>query len=127
MIYLTPGEVIVQPNAVARLRAEFDETGCAMLPGFMTAPLLDILRRQLEKAQFETKDEVARGTGKVFGNTLKLMQTEPGVVALNFILNRPELFELARQICDTPPLGHFLGRLHRTTADTPQEIGWHSD
>ena len=127
MIRITPDGVLAQPDAVPRLRAEFLETGCAMMPGFLTAPLLKILLRQLETANFASTDEVGPVSGKVFGNTLKLSPTEPGVVALNFILNRPELFELARQIGGTPPLGNFLGRLHRTTAGSDQHIEWHDD
>jgi hypothetical protein len=127
MIRITASGIEVEQDSVPRLHAEFEETGCAMLPGFITPPLLDILLRQLETASFQSISEVGSVNGRVFGNTLRLLQTEPGVVALNFILNRPVLFELARQISDTPPLGHFLGRLHRTTADSDQHIDWHSD
>ena len=127
MICVSPSGVLAQPDAVPRLRAEFAETGCAMLPGFLAPPLLEIIMRRLETARFETANEVASKTGRIFGNTLKLSQSEPGLVALNFALNRPELFELAREIGNTPPLRNFLGRLHRTTAGSDQHIDWHDD
>jgi hypothetical protein len=127
MIRISPSGVMAQPGAAEQLREEFVETGCAMMRGFMTAPLLELLLRQLETAHFETTDEIVKTNGRVFGTTLKLRQSEPGVVALNFVLNRPELFELARQIGGTPALGNFLGRLHRTTAGSDQQIEWHHD
>lgn len=98
-----------------------------MLPGFLTPPLLTIVQKQLKRAKFTTTDEVAQKDGRVFGNTLKLLQTDPGVVALNFILNRPALFDIAMEVGSVPPVGHFLGRLHRTTPDSDQHIDWHND
>jgi hypothetical protein len=127
MVHLTQSGVVVPPDAVSQLGAEFNETGCAMLPGFLTGRILKTLMRQLEAGMFAKTDEVQSSNGRIFGTTMKLPQSDRGVVALNFILNRPDLFELVAQIAATPPLHNFLGRLHRTTAGTDEQIGWHDD
>jgi hypothetical protein len=82
--------------------------------------------RQLESARFESRNETA-GNGKVFGATSYMPRTEPPVLALNFFLNRPALFEVAAQVADAPVLRNFLCRLHRTEGGKDQHIDWHDD
>src|ERR1700722_6529847 len=127
MIEITPFEVAVQPHAVKSLGAEFAETGCAMLPGFLSPPILKIVMKQVETAGFTAIDEVYKDNGRVFGTTLRTRGNDPAIVALNFVLNRPALFDLVAQIADIPRPGNFVTRVHRTTAESVQKIDWHDD
>lgn len=127
MIRITQAGIAARPDAVDQLRAEFAATGCAMLPGFLSPPVLRVLTKQLEKGRFEVTEEVGRESGHVLGTTFKMPQAEPAVVALNFILNSPALLDLAARVADSPPLASFVGRLHRTAANSGQHIDWHGD
>ena len=127
MIQITQTTVTVPPEGVEALQTEFAETGCAMMPGFLTPGVLSPLMKQLEKARFETRNEVFLGNGNIFGTTSYMPQTEPAVKSLNFFLNRSTLYGLAAQIAGTPVLRNFLCRLHRTAFGTGQHIDWHDD
>lgn len=126
MIHIHRTGLEVLPGALPRLKTEFDETGCAMLPGFLSPPILELLKKQLAASTFVSTDETSP-RGRVFGNTMRMPQTERAAMALNFLLNREDLFAIARQIGSTPPLMSFLGRVHQTAADAEQHIEWHND
>src|SRR5947209_1879487 len=111
MIQLTQTEVRTAPGAIDQLRAEFNETGCALLPGFLTTSVLQPLIRQIEAAHFFAKDEVDPRKG-VFGATLFMPGSEPALFALHFLINRPTLFETVQRIAGCASLSNFLGRIH---------------
>src|SRR5580692_1641406 len=67
MIRITQAGIAARPDAVDQLRAEFAATGCAMLPGFLSPPVLRVLTKQLEKGRFEVTEEVGRESGHVLG------------------------------------------------------------
>jgi len=110
---------------LARLQAQFAETGCALLPGFLTLPLLGPLLRVLQTTRFIPKEEVHQGA--VFGSVTIVPPDEPAAVALHFMLNRRDLFQTVEQTAGCPALGNFTGRLHRTCGGTDQGIDWHND
>jgi len=119
---LTQGEVLADPDVLWNLRQEFEETGCAILPGFLAPPVLYPLLHQTKIANFELTQEA-----NVRGATFLMPNTEPALRALHFILNRPELFRAVAQVGSTPRLGNFHGRLHQTFPDSDQHLDWHDD
>ncbi len=125
MIQLTQTSVLSDPEDIPRLNAEFAATGCARLPGFLAPPILKHLLIWLEQAQFEERNEV--GHGEVFGTTLFVPETDRAWFLLQFIMNKPDLFDLVGRITGCPRTGNFIGRLHRTTAASHQHIDWHHD
>lgn len=110
---------------LASLQEQFAETGCALLPGFLTPALLEPLLKQLKSTPFVPKNEVHKGA--VFGSVTIVPLGEAATVALHFVLNRGDLFRTVEQTACCPPLGNFTGRLHRTRAGTDQGIDWHND
>jgi hypothetical protein len=110
---------------LGRLQAQFAETGCAMLPGFLPDPLLDPLLKLLKTTTFVPKDEVHEGT--VFGNVFIAPQTETVGAALHLILNECDLFQMVERTAGCAALVNFTGRIHRTSAGTEQGIDWHND
>ncbi|HEY3838519.1 MAG TPA: 2OG-Fe(II) oxygenase [Bryobacteraceae bacterium] len=110
---------------LAQLQAQFAETGCALLPGFLTAPLLEPLQKLLKTAMFVPKNEIHEGT--IFGSTSFVPVGEPAMETLHFILNQPDLFQIVEHITGCSQLGNFTGRLHRTAACAGQAIDWHND
>jgi 2OG-Fe(II) oxygenase superfamily len=125
MIQLTQTSVLSDPEDIPRLNAEFAATGCARLPGFLAPPILKHLLIWLEQAQFEERNEV--GHGEVFGTTLFVPETDRSWFLLQFIMNKPALFDIVCRIGGCPRIGNFIGRLHRTTAASHQHIDWHHD
>ncbi len=125
MIQLTQTSVNVNPGDSAAAADAFRRTGCALLPGFLTEPLLRHLLEWIENARFEERDEVGRAG--VFGTTQFVPPTERALFLLHFLLNRTELYETVREISGCPRVANFTGRLHRTMAGTAQHIDWHSD
>ena len=125
MIQLTQTAVHASPDDIRKLAEEFEETGCARLPGFLAPPILKPMLDWLGEARFEVRYEVHDGS--VFGTTLSVPETERSLFLLHFILNRAELFKAVEQVARCPEIGNFRGRLHRTTAETNQHIDWHDD
>ena len=125
MIQLTQTAVLSNPEDIARLNAEFAATGCALLPGFLAPAILKYLLAWLEEAEFEERKET--GHGEVFGTTLFVPETDPSWFLLQFIMNKPALYDLACHITGCPKIANFIGRLHRTTAAPHQHIDWHHD
>jgi hypothetical protein len=127
MVQVTMTRVIVDPVATPSLQAEFDHTGIAHLPGFLTPDLLSVVLGKISSATFTPRDEVGKKTGAVFGTTLVVSPEEPVMAALQFLLNRPELFQVASEVCRVPRPGNFLCRMHRTLPSSEQHIDWHGD
>ena len=73
------------------------------------------------------RNEVSKATASVFGTTRRAMLTDPSVIALHFLLNRPDLFGLAAEVSGVPRPGNFICRLHRTEPVADQHIDWHDD
>jgi hypothetical protein len=126
MMQINQTSVAASDGAVATLREEFMETGCAFLPGFLAPGVLAPVLKSLETAVFSAKNEFGPQHG-VFGTTMYMPRTEPALFALHFLLNRPGLFDLVEEITECGRPGNFLGRMHRTSAGTDQHIDWHDD
>ena len=126
MVQLTQTELISGPADISRLREEFSETGCALLPGFLAPPILRSLMTWVDQAQFGERNEVSPRVG-VFGTTLFVPETDPALFLLQFIVNRPDLFRFSEHVTGCPQIANFVGRLHRTTAGSNQQIDWHHD
>ncbi|MDP9054708.1 MAG: 2OG-Fe(II) oxygenase [Acidobacteriota bacterium] len=125
MIQLTQTAIIADPESISRLANEFEETGCAALPGLLAPEILKPLLQWLETARFEERNEVHEN--RIFGTTQFVPETERALFLLQFILNRPALFDLVRQISACPEIGNYIGRIHRTGAESSQHIDWHRD
>lgn len=126
MIQLTQTALMQEPGDIPRLRDEYSETGCALLPGFLSPAILRPLMKWVEQARFGERHEVSSRVG-VFGTTLFVPETDPALFLLKFILNRADLFRFSEQVSGCDKIGNFIGRLHRTTAGSNQQIDWHHD
>jgi hypothetical protein len=122
MIQITQGGVVVQPGAVEKLRSQYHANGFALMPGFLAPKVLSALLKKLASGEFELKQEE-----HVKGATMLMPQSDPALIALHFVVNRPELFDIVARIADIPQPGNFTSRLHRTTPVADQHIDWHDD
>jgi hypothetical protein len=86
-----------------------------------------LLLKGASRADFRYKNEVSKISGRVFGTTKLVPSTDPLMIALHFVLNRPELFELVSEVSGVDMPGNFLGRVHRTEPSSDLHIDWHDD
>jgi hypothetical protein len=122
MIQITQGGVVVQPGAIEKLSADYRDTGVAIVPGFLSPPVLRALLKRLASGDFGLKKEPI-----VKGTTLLMPQSDPALISLHFMVNRPELFEIAARITGLPKPGNFTSRLHRTNPAPDLHLDWHDD
>jgi hypothetical protein len=115
----------VADEDLERSRADFAETGCAVLPRFLGPALVDPILANINESCLYAKHEVC--DEGIFGTTLFAPPDDPARVAVNFVLNNVDLFRVVESITGCPHLENFLGRLHRTEADAGQQIDWHND
>ncbi len=118
--------MIIREGAISSLRDEFERTGIAMMPGFLSEPVLRSLLANLESASYYERDEIS-AKERVFGTTLFVPPDDPIIGAFLFVLNRPELFRAVTAITGCPAPRNFFGRLHQTSAGTGHQIDWHED
>ena len=109
-----------RPAELGRLKRRFARTGCLKLPGFLSPPLLALLRRGLRKAPYVT---VQRPSGP-----------ERAVVAhwtldlLAFLLNDPALLRVVEGLASSGRVGLCTSRkLYRLDGGVPSLKGWHRD
>jgi hypothetical protein len=126
MIQLTQTTLLAELVDIARLRLEFAETGCALMPGFLAPDIVRPLMEWVKSARFEETQETDHHRG-VFGTTLAAPGTEPALFLLKFILNRKDLYRFSEEVTGCERIANFHGRLHRTVANTSQHIDWHQD
>jgi hypothetical protein len=122
MITVTQGGILVSPFAVEAFREQFLDTGYAVIPGFLSPPVLNPLLKQLETASFLPEDE-----RHVVGRTRMVPGSDPVIGSLHFMLNRPELFDIVSEISGVARPVNFTSRLHRTGGDSNEHIDWHDD
>ncbi|HTA46535.1 MAG TPA: 2OG-Fe(II) oxygenase [Bryobacteraceae bacterium] len=126
MVQLTQTAILQDPEDIPRLKQEFAETGCALLPNFLAPGILRRAMEWVQSARFEETQEKDEHRG-VFGTTLLAPGTEPALFLLKFILNRNDLYRFSEQVTDCEKIANFHGRLHRTTPRAEQHIDWHQD
>jgi hypothetical protein len=122
MIQITQGGVVVQPGAIEKLGADYRDTGVAIVPGFLAPPVLRALLKGLTSGGFDLTKEL-----QVKGATLLMPLSDPALISLHFMVNRPELFEIASCITGLPKPGNFMSRLHRTNPAPDLHLDWHDD
>lgn len=130
MIRLTQTGVEIAPGAIEKLKAEFQEKGYAMMPGFLSEEVRKPFLEMLRQAEFKDRTEVFRHNykpGEEFGHVVKLDVDSPPVCVLTFLTNQKALIEAAQAIAGTGPLSNFLGRIHRSIGGTDHQIDWHND
>ena len=106
---------------IERMRQEFCQKHCIRLPKFLEPSLLQIVQRQIEKAQFYERMHRDLGSeGCMYDNTTP-------VLLLHLLVNNKTLFQAIEQITGCDPIGCFRGRLYRVIPGHSHHDSWHSD
>ena len=115
----------VEVSGVERLRSDFAQQNCVLLPQLIEPSLLEQLRRQVAKARMVTKFE--GDEDDQFGKVLFVPQTEPALFAFQLLMNNQKLFAAIESITQCLPIGNFFGRLHSSVPGGDHHIAWHGD
>ncbi len=110
---------------LTRLRAEFAQRHCVLLPQLIEPGLLRHLVHQVDSASKFTKFE--RDDGEGFGSVLFVPETEPALFVFRLLMNNQRLFRAIEEITECIPIGNFMGRLHSSLPGANHHIEWHGD
>jgi Rps23 Pro-64 3,4-dihydroxylase Tpa1-like proline 4-hydroxylase len=123
MIQLTrSGTVLSAPEeAVDSLRAQFDRQHFIRLPGLIEPDLLELIRRQIEQAEFQHRIHTTHAEDEC------LPKDSLPSSLLNFLFNNSRLFELIRSITGCERIGSFTGRVYRFLSSAGHSDSWHDD
>jgi len=117
--------IYLNESLISQYRAEYAESSCIFLPGFLKKSALYPLVKKLGDTNFETKYET-EGEGK-FGKVLFVPQGNASIIIFNLLLNDNDLFTALQRITDCKPIDNFVGRIHRSEGGEQHNIGWHGD
>ena len=104
-----------------RLRAEFDERHCLVLPEFFSLQVLEIIKRRLSQAAFRKDLDPANLAVE------QVMRDSITQGLLVFLLSSAPLFAYVEQITGCDPIGSFIGRVYRMLPGPEYYDTWHDD
>ena len=125
MIHLTrSGTVSTYSRAeMERLSFEFREHHCITLPGLLPSGMLEMLRRQIAHAEFETR--IHR---HVTPHPVDFcMKANACSGLLHFLTNDPLFLALVEELTQVGDIGGFAGSVYRLDPSPATSDVWHSD
>ena len=118
---MTPRGITISETVDWRgVRANFKRANHLRIPGFIEPGLFEVMRKYLQKAQFEESEYGAVGRDLALWNS-------PVAGALHLLMNDPALLKCVRRLSGCGPVGSFTGRLYRMIARPGMDFDWHSD
>jgi hypothetical protein len=117
-------------GAIAGLSRQFAQHHCVLLPALLAADVLQGLTDGLARARFNETVYYAhdlQGEDQEFAKDLMLAGGSSVMHALNFVMNRPALFEAIEQITGCQKIGCFYGRIYRSLPGSGHHLDWHDD
>jgi hypothetical protein len=127
MIQITQRSVITIAAAqIARLRREFDEKHCVILPQLFSSGLIGTILQKIESAQFYRNRHRDR-RGREFAWDLTVRENEMALHVIHFLLNNQEVFSSIQKITTDQEIGSYAGRIYRTLPHQGHRLDWHDD
>lgn len=115
-----------EDHIVDRLRREFAEKRCTILPRLLEDKLLDKILGNLDTASFYENQHTASGDA-IFASDLSVPTKSIVLHQLNFLFNNPGLFRLIEIITGCTEIRGFSGRIYRNMPGTDHFLDWHDD
>ena len=121
MLQLTRAALVCpDAGALEAMRRSFDASNAILLPRFLDAELLGLVRQAVRDTPFsDRKDEGLAYEECMDHNNILGM--------LHLIMNDPRVFEAIRRVTRCPSVGSFAGRIYRMRAGVGHFDRWHSD
>lgn len=120
MLQLRKSSVAVGPACVGRLRSDFAENSCVLLPKLLDPELLQLLVPRLAQPRWVRRIDKDIAAEDVFEDELAL-----GL--LHFVTNSPAFLDAIRNVCDCAGASVFRGRIYRLLPDSVHHDSWHDD
>ena len=105
--------------AAEGLAAEFAQSGCMRLPGFLSPALLAQVQHAIDAAEF-----TPRAHGDIA--TELCMERNACLGMLHFLINDPVVYACVERVTGTSGLREFHGRVYRRLPGVHHD-SWHSD
>ena len=105
---------------IEALRGEFARRHVVRFRDFLDGDLLARVTAAIDDGTFATREDA--------GIAVELcLETNRANDILMFVMNAPQMFELARAICGGGAIDHFAGRIYRFDPSVPHHDSWHDD
>ncbi len=103
-----------------QLQAQFEAQHCITLPGFLDTPLLHLIQRHIDQAEFHERHH--RGIG-----TEVCMAANHTAGLLHFLTNHRQLLRFVERVTGCGRIGCFAGRVYRMVHSSGHYDSWHDD
>ena len=120
------GSTTIAANQLLRLRSEFEERHCVILPQLFAPGLVKTLLRQIESAQFYRNSHLDH-RAREFAWDLTIQHDEMPLHLIHFVLNNPRFLYTIQELTGCPPIGSFGGRIYRNLPNNGHRLEWHDD
>ena len=109
-----------------RLRQEFAQRHCVILPQLFAPGLVRTLLQQIESAKFyrnRVKDDLKRE----FALDLTICKNDIALHVVHFVLNNPHVFRAIEEITGCSRIGSFGARIYCGLPNGHHHLDWHDD
>ena len=120
MVRLKKTDVVVDANALHKLRNTFLERHCVVLRGLIDPELLRFIQRRFECEKWR-EHVLPHGIGKELA-----FEDVPTLSLLTFLVNSPVFIDTVGYICATS-VGWFLGHVYCFLPSSGHYDAWHDD
>jgi len=120
MIQLQQFRVVIEPEDIDNLKAEFRRSHCVLFPKILEPSLLDLLLARFQGATFQRK---AHSNIRV--ETISTDQL--GLDVLHFLINAPSFLNFVEEISETKLITWCGGRVYRMLPNSGHYDSWHDD
>jgi hypothetical protein len=113
----------VSDEELKRMRDQFGAKKYILLPLFLAAGFLQVIRNKIARAKFFEK---------VHGDSVRLsvehcMENNAATAALHLAVNSPEFFQFIQRATGCGRIGCFEGRVYRMVPGQNHYDSWHND
>jgi hypothetical protein len=127
MITITKkGLVECDSGLIEKLKHEFAEKQCAILPNLIEKDLLERIIEHVDRAPFYENYHTSFDN-VIFASDLSVSTKNIALHELNFLLNNRQLFRLIEYITGCSEVRGFSGRIYRNMPDEGHQLDWHDD
>lgn len=105
---------------IETMRMQFDQQRCIRLRKFLEPRLLDLIRSQINQAEFYEREHKGVGVELCLRDNLT-------TGLLHLLVNNDSLFGLMQEITGCEHIGSFEGRVYRVIPASGHYDSWHSD
>lgn len=109
-----------------RIKNEFDEKHCVVIPGLFEDALVKSILKNIEAARFHPQAHLG-GDNQEFARDLTMKENQLALHQVHLLLNNSQLFRFIEKLTGCPPVAGFGGRIYKNLPDASHQLDWHDD